>query len=527
MRSLCYLACLAVASTAVGQVTSEELRKGPNENWLTYIGDYAGHRHSPLTQINRTNVARLVPQWVRHIDAQGDLETTPLVYQGVMYFTNSNEVYALDGVTGREIWRYAEPGVRRRGVNRGAAIIGDRLFFETSDCHLVALRRANGGILWDRDFAAGNRAFSCTGAPLIVKDKVIVGVASSGETCFVAALSSETGDEAWRFRSVPKKGEPGAETWGDFPLDWGGAPAWTTGTYDPQLNLLYWATGNPWPDFYGGDRPGDNLYTDCVLALDPDTGKLRWYFQFVPHDTHDWDANETPVLVDAEFQGRPRKLLVQANRNGFYYVLDRTSGEFLAAQPFVKKLNWAKGVDAKGRPIEVPNMDPSAGGVRVCPSVHGATNYWAPSLNPELGLFYVVALEECETFYTSAQKPSPNSGFRGTGHTSIPSEPGEFFLRALDVTTGKLRWEFPMPGPTTMWAGNMSTAGGLVFTADDDGDLVAVDAKTGSDLWHFYMGSNLKASPMAFAVEGKEYIAIASGSNIFTFGLPEAAGGRN
>ena len=512
---------IALGSAAIAQVTTEDLRRGPNENWLTYIGDYAAHRHSPLTQINRNNASRLAAKWVRHIAAQGELETVPLVYNGVMYVTANNEVYALDAVTGREIWHYTALGVRRRGVNRGAAIMGDRLFFQTSDCHLVALRRTNGGVLFDRDFASGDRAYSCTGAPLVVKDKVIVGVASSGKTCYIAALSSETGDEAWRFWAVPRKGEPGSETWGSIPLEWGGGPTWTTGTYDPDLNLVYWPTGNPWPDFYGGGRPGDNLYTDCVLALDSDTGKLKWHFQFVPHDTHDWDANETPVLLDAEFQGRPRKLLLQANRNGYYYVLDRVNGQFLLAQPFVKKLNWATGVDSKGRPIEAPNMEPSPGGTRVCPSVHGATNWWAPSLNPDLGLLYVVSLEECEIYYSSAQKPVPNGGFRGTGHTNIPSEPGEFFLRALDAKTGKLRWEYPMPGPTTMWAGTVSTAGGVVFTADDDGDLIALDAKTGKDLWHFYMGVNLHASPIVFGVGGKEYVAVAAGTNIFTFGLPE------
>lgn len=356
----------------------------------------------------------------------------------------------------------------------------------------------------------------------MVKDKIIVGVASSGKTCYVAALSSETGNEAWRVWAVPRKGEPGSDTWGDFPLDWGGGPTWTTGTYDPELNLLYWPTGNPWTDFSGGNRAGDNLYTDSVLAINPDTGKMQWYFQFVPHDTHDWDANETPVLFDTDFKGRARKLLIQANRNGFYYVLDRETGEFLQATPFVKKLNWASGIDAKGRPIVVRNMEPSASGVRVCPSVHGATNWWAPTLDPKLGLLYVVTLEECEIYYSSAQKPVPNSGYRGTGHTSIPSEPGRFYLRALDAKTGRIVWEYPMPGPTTMWAGTVSTASGLVFTADDDGDLVGLNSKTGADLWHFYMGSNLHASPMTFAVHGQQYVTIAAGTNLFTFGLVES-----
>jgi alcohol dehydrogenase (cytochrome c) len=510
---------LALALAARAQVTTQDLLKGPNQNWLTYIGDYAAHRHSPLTQINTRTVAQLAPKWVRHFDTPNDLETVPLVANGVMYSTSSNEVYALDAVTGREVWRYRAPA-QRRAANRGAAIFGDRVFFITADCHLVALRNATGAVIWDREYAPSSAGFSCTSAPLVVKDKVIVGVASSGKTCFVAALSAETGEEAWRVYAVPKKGEPGSETWGNFPLNQGGGPTWTTGSYDPALNLLYWPIGNPWPDFYGGDRPGDDLYTDSILALDADTGKMKWYFQFVPHDTHDWDANETPILLDADYAGRPRKLLLQANRNGFYYVLDRATGEFLHATQFVKELNWAKGLDDKGRPMFVPNMDPSPAGVRACPSVHGATNWWSPSFNPGLGLFYVVVLEQCETYYSSGQQAAANSGFRGTGHTLISGQPGQFFLRALDAKTGALRWEFPMPGPTTMWAGTVSTAGGLVFSADDDGDLVALDARSGKSLWHFYMGANLHASPMTFSVEGKQYVTIAAGTNLFTFGLP-------
>ena len=513
--------CSLFALSLTAQVTSKDLRKGPDQNWLTYIGDYFAQRHSPLKQIDASSVSHLVPKWVRHFEGTNDLETVPLVYDGVMYATNSNEVYALDAVTGREIWHYRALGAQRRAANRGVAMLGERVYLVTGDCHVVALGRTNGGILWDREYASSREGFSCTGAPLAVKDKLIVGVASSGKTCFVAALSAETGQEAWRVWAVPRKGEAGSETWGSFPLDQGGGPTWTTGSYDPDLNLLYWPTGNPWPDFYGGDRPGDNLFTDCILALDADTGKMKWYFQFVPHDTHDWDANETPILFDGEFKGQRRKLLLQANRNGFYYVLDRTTGQFLHGAPFVKELNWAKALDAKGRPVVIPNTDPSPGGTRVCPSVHGATNWWAPSLNPDLGLFYVVALEQCETYYSSAQKPAPNSGFRGTGHTLIAGQPGQFYLRALDAMSGGIRWEFPMPGPTLMWAGTVSTAGGLVFSADDDGDLVALDAKSGKALWHFFMGSNAHASPMTFGVDGRQYVTVASGTNLFTFGLAD------
>ena len=520
--SVFLLAIWSVGLNLNAQVTTQDLEAGPGQNWLTYIGDYAAKRYSPLKEIDSSSISRLVPKWVRHFEGAGDLEATPLVDDGVMYTTSSNELYALDAVTGREIWHYSAVGSQRHGVNRGAAILGEQVFFTTADCHLVALRRNNGAILWDREYASRSEGYGCSGAPLAVKDKLIVGVASSGRTCFVAALYAANGNEAWRVWSVPHEGELGSETWGHFPLNQGGGPTWTTGSYDPKLNLLYWPTGNPWPDFYGGDRPGDNLYTDSVLALDADTGKMKWHFQFVPHDTHDWDANETPVLLDTKFQGQERKLLIQANRNGFYYVLDRVTGKFLMGKPFVKDLNWAKGLDAKGRPIKLPNTDPSPAGAHVCPSVHGATNWWAPSLNPDLGMFYVVALEQCETYYSSTQKPVPNSGFRGTGHNIIPGQPGQFYLRAIGATTGEIRWEFPMPGPTTMWAGTVATAGGLVFSADDDGDLVAFSAETGKALWHFYTGSHLHASPMTFSVNGRQYVAMAAGTNLFTFGLQDS-----
>jgi len=517
------IVCLALfGSILQAQVTSRDLAESPGENWLTYHGDYAAKRFSPLNEINTKSIAGLVPKWIRHFDTPSDLEATPIVSNGIMYTTSGNDLYALDALTGTEIWHYRATGSQKRGINRGAALLGNQVYFTTADCHLVSLRRANGAVLWDQPYASAADGYSCSGAPLAVKDKLVVGVASSGKTCYVSAISAATGKEVWRVWSVPRKGEQGSDTWGNFPLQEGGGPTWTAGSYDPSLNLLYWPTGNPWPDFYGGDRPGDNLYTDCILALDADTGKMKWHFQFVPHDTHDWDANETPVLADINFRGRARKLLLQANRDGFYYVLDRETGEFLAGKAFVKELNWAKGLDDNGRPMVVPETEPSATGNLVCPSVHGATNWWSPSLNPDLGLFYVVALEQCELYYSSTQQPVPNSGFRGTGHNIINAKPGEFYLRALDATTGKMRWEFPMPGPTSMWAGTVATGGNLVFSADDDGNLIAFNAQTGKALWHFYTGGNLHASPMTFGVNGHQYVALASGTNLITFGLHHA-----
>jgi len=516
---------LLLAGLLVAQVRYEDIRQGPSENWLTYAGDYAAQRHSPLKQVHRGNVGSLTAQWTYHIDGARKLEAVPLVHDGVMYVTGTNEVHALDARSGRRIWRYRDDKVKRQSVNRGVALLGDRVFFVTSDANLVALHRTTGALLWQSQYAETSKGYHATLAPLALKDRVVVGVSGgdSGMRGFVAAYSASTGEQLWRTYTVPARGEPGAESWADFPVEWGGAGTWLTGTYDADLNLLYWTTGNPWPDFFGGDRKGDNLYSDSVLALDPETGKMKWHFQFTPHDTHDWDAQAFPVLADMNWQGRPRKLLMQANRNGFFYVLDRVTGEYLRATPFVDKLTWASGVDAKGRPIEVPGMDPTPNGNRICPTVRGAANWMSPSFNPETGWFYFPALEGCDIMTSSAKKPEPMAGFAGGGGERIPSEPGKFYLRAIDPLTGARRWEYPMTGPTTMWAGTVSTAGGLIFFGDDDGHLVSVDARTGQHLWHFNMGQPLSASPIAYMADGKQYVAIAAATDVFAFALFEPA----
>jgi PQQ-dependent dehydrogenase (methanol/ethanol family) len=501
------------------------IREGAGDNWLTYAGDYAGHRHSPLTQISTANVRSLVSAWVYHVDGATHLEATPLVYDGIMYVTNGNEVHALDARTGRPIWKYRDELAKRSDVNRGVAILGDSVFFVTSDAHLVALNRKTGGGLWDREFADTKRGAFATLAPMAVKDRVIVGV-SGGDTGvrgFLAAFSAATGEELWRFWTVPAKGEPGAETWGELGPEWGGAATWLNGTYDPELNLLYWTTGNPWPDFYGGARRGDNLYSDSLLALDAGTGKLKWYFQFTPHDTHDWDAQAWPVLLDTTYEGRARKLLLHANRNGYFYVLDRETGEFLRATPFVERLNWAKGIDPKGKPIANPGMEPSPNGTRVCPSVRGATNWMSPSYNPGTGLLYVPTLEQCDLYTSSAKTPEPMKNFAGTGGESISKEPGKFYVRALDPLTGEKRWDYLMTGHGDSWAGTVSTAAGLVFFGDDDSQLVALDASTGRHLWHYFLGQTITASPITFMADGKQYVTIAAATDVFTFALFEPA----
>ena len=516
------LFAVLVIGSAAGQVRYEDILKGPNENWLTYAGSYSGQRHSPLKQIGVNNAGSIVPKWTYHMPKANGLRTNPIVYDGIMYVTNSNEVRALDARTGQLVWEYKDTRSKKDAVNRGAAILGDQVFFTTGDVYLVSLDRRNGSVLWQKQYGRIEDGLFAPSAPLVVKDKVIVGVAGgdSGMRGYICAFSAKTGEELWRLYTVPGKGEPGSETWGEFE-EWGGAATWLSGTYDPDLNLLYWTTGNPWPDFYSGDRKGDNLYSCSVIAVDVNTGKMKWYFQFTPGDTHDWDAQSWPVLVDLPYGGRPRKLLLHANRNGFLYVLDRSTGEYLSSSRLVEKLDWAKGIGKDGRPIVIPGKDPTPTGNRVCPGVRGATNWMSQSFNPDTKLLYVVTLEQCDYFTSSAKRPEPKKNFSGGGATTKPLDLGQFFLRAFEPATGKRVWEYPMTGPAETWAGTVSTAGGIIFFGDDDGHLVAVDAKNGRHLWHYQMGEGLTASPITYAVDGKQYVAIASATAIFSFGLFE------
>jgi alcohol dehydrogenase (cytochrome c) len=519
----CFLMLLALPLQA--EVTFEDLLKPPAKNWLTYSGDFTGCRFSLLKEITPENVGQLVPQWVFHVPESKRLMVTPVVVNGVMYVTNSNEVYALDARTGRSLWQFKQAQAKKSEPNRGVAVLDHRVFFVSSDAHLIALHAKTGALLWETVYADYQKKYSATLAPLAIKGKVIVGVSGGdlGVRGYLDAYDAATGAQLWRFWTVPGPGEPGSETWGGHPLEHSGAGTWMTGTYDPEQNLIFWGTGNPGPDFYGDSRPGDNLYSDCVVALDANTGRLKWHFQFTPHDTHDWDAAEMPVLIDTVFQGAARKLLIQANRNGFIYVLDRTNGRLLRATPFVKKLNWARGILSDGRPDVVPDMEPTPVGRRVCPGVAGATNFFSPSFNPETGLFYVMTLEECD-LYTSSARPfnQEDEDYSGTAADSIPSEPGQFVLRAIDVQQSKIRWEIPMTGfNSAAWPGTLSTAAGLVFFADDAGYLSAADARNGTVLWHFNTGQTITASPMTYSVAGKQYVTIATATDIFSFGLFE------
>jgi alcohol dehydrogenase (cytochrome c) len=507
---------------------SSLLKKPAGENWLSYNGDYTGRRYTGLSQIGIGNVGQLQAQWVFHAPNSNSLETTPVVVNGMMLVTSANDAFALDARTGRVIWHYSRPVTEdlvddaSSHHNRGVGIWHSRVYMETDNAHLLCLDGRSGHLLWDVSYAPPeNGNYGATSAPLVVNGKVIVGTSGGddGVRGFVAAFDAETGKRLWRFWTIPGPGEFGSASWpGEMYLR-GGATTWMPGTYDAELNTLYWGTSNPAPDFDGGPRPGDDLYSDCVLALNADTGKLKWHFQFTPHDLFDYDSTETAVLVDANYKGHPRKLLLEANRNGFVYVLDRTNGRFLSAVPFVKKLNWAKGVDAKGRPIRT-GVQPAAGGALICPGYAGATNWYSPSYNPATHLLYFQAFENCEKFFSKPQQFVPGREYYATGVKHASGEFGQKILLAYNPETGQFAWRYPQTGSGRGSGGTMTTAGGLVFFGNDAEEFEAVDAKTGKSLWHFNVGQPVHASPMSYAVNGKQYVAIAAGSDVFAFALP-------
>jgi alcohol dehydrogenase (cytochrome c) len=497
--------------------------------WPTYNGDPGGNRYTSLTQINKTNVARLAPKWTFNIPGAGQLQMTPVVVDGIMYVTAANECFALDAGTGRQLWHYKRirtPGMSVGGsVNRGVAVAGNRVFMETDNAHLIALNRFTGELLWDVQLEDWRKNYAASSAPLPAGDLVIGGVSGGehGANGFVTAHDQATGKEVWRFWTVPKRGEPGSETWEGKDIDHGGAPTWFTGSYDPELDIVYWPTGNPAKEYDGKDRRGDNLYASCILALDRKTGKLKWHYQFTPHDLWDWDATQTSVLIDADWQGKPRKLMLHANRNGFFYVFDRVNGTLLLAKPFVKNLTWASGIGADGRPIRLPNQDPSPTGTKVCPSQDGATNWFSPSFNPATGLYYIQTFEKCSIYTTrDVGEWESNKPYLGGSQRTAPDPKPQRILKAIDIRTGAIRWEIPQPGPAFSWGGTLSTASGLVIFGEDGGALMAVDAATGGKpLWSFQTNQTWKASPMTYTFDGEQYIAVAAGPNVIAFGVYE------
>jgi alcohol dehydrogenase (cytochrome c) len=496
-------------------------------DWPTYHGQAGGNRFTTLDQIRKDNVARLAPLWTYSLGA-GRLQVTPVVVDGVMYVTAGNECHALDAGSGRLIWRYQRPrtkalaGDASAGINRGVAVAGDRVFMVTTNAHLIALDRLTGALLWDTEMADARQNYGATSAPLTVGRLVVSGPSGGDEGVrgFLAAFDQSTGREVWRFWTVPRKGEPLSETWVGKDIEYGCATTWFTGTYDPELDTLYWPTGNPCPDYDGTNRQGDNLYSDTILALDPATGKLKWHYQYTPHDVWDWDALQPAVLVDTTWEGRPRKLLLHANRNGFFYVLDRTDGKLLLARPFVKNLTWAREIGADGRPVLIPGQEPKPEGYKACPAVEGATNWFSTAFNPATGLYYVQTLEKCTVFtLTPNQQWQAGRSFFGGTTKNVPNEPGQKILRAIDIATGRIAWELPQTGEAESWGGALGTSTGLVFLAEDSGALMAVDASTGQPLWHFQANVLWKASPMTYMFDGRQHVAVAAGPTILSFAL--------
>ena len=508
--------------------TFEQLLQGSTDpsQWPTFSGDYSGRRHSPLTQITPENAHRLTAQWTFQTGTMTrgrGFETTPLVWDGVLYVTGSNNfAWALDARTGRPFWRYRRelPDDLTYGasapVNRGFGLLGDQLFMVTLDAHLLALDRMTGSVLWDVELADYHIGYAATMAPLVIKGKVIVGI-SGGEYAtkgFVDAYDPETGERHWRFYTIPSADEPGGDTW---PLtgvrERGGGGTWMTGSYDPELNLIYWGTGNPNPDYYGDDRLGDNLYTTSIIAIDADTGTLQWHYQFTPHDINDWDSNHVPVQADIMWDGRLRKVVMVANRNGFFYVLDRVTGELLLGKPFTDT-TWAREIGPDGRPIVL--NDGSQG---CLPDYWGGTNFMPPSFDPALGLFFVTARETCATFIP--QKPEFEPGRASSGGTVwVDRDQAYGALRAIDVTTGERRWEFLYPTPTM--AGVLSTASGVVFAGDNEGNFMAFEARTGKNLWHYPTGSSIwGAAAMTHMLDGRQHVLIPAGTTLTSFALPD------
>jgi alcohol dehydrogenase (cytochrome c) len=512
------------AVLAHSQVTFERLLNSSKEpqNWLTYSGDYAGRRFSLLDQINAANAHSLTAKWVFQTAATGKLETTPLVADGILYATAQDDrAFALDARTGRPIWLYQHqlPGDIRPccgRVNRGLAILGDKVFLGTLDAHVIALDTKTGSVIWEVVAADYRVGYSFTVAPLAVKNLVVIGVSGGeyGVRGFIDAYDATTGARKWRFNTVPGPGEAGHETWEGDSWKVGGAPAWNTGTYDAATNQIFWPTGNPSPSNRGAGRAGDNLYSNTLLALDADAGKMNWFFQFTKHDEHDWDATQVPVMIDAG----DKHLIAQANRNGFFYVLDRTTGKLISASAY-GKTTWSDSKDAEGRPVANSEASPTLAGHTICPGALGTTNFMAPTYDPQTSLFYVTARDQCDIFSTAPQPYEPGHAYYGSAYfPSDEAEPYRGFLKAIDPTTGKIKWTFEHTSPT--WSGVLSTAGGLVFSGDAEGNFIAHDAATGKPLWHFQMGGAVYAAPIAFAVDGKEYVAIAAGSAVYAFGLP-------
>ena len=522
--------------TATGAVlvTADRLEHARNEpdNWLSYSGAYDGWRHSALKTIDAASVARLGLAWAIQVDAQDMIETSPIVADGVMFLsTPPSNVRAIDATNGSTLWTYQRAIPRDAHdccgrVNRGVAVLGDAVFVGTLDAHLVAIDSSSGDVRWDVAVAPYADGYTITAAPLAVEDKIIVGVSGGefGIRGFLDAYDAKTGRRLWRFHTIPAPGEPGNKTWRGESWKTGGGPTWITGSYDSQRRILYWGVGNPSPDFNGATRAGDNLYTNSVVALKVDSGELAWHFQFTPHDEHDWDSNQTPVLVDEQIGAERRPLMLWANRNGFYYVLDRSDGTFIRARAFVPQ-NWATRIDEAGRPVLSEFGRPSRTGTLTKPGASGGTNWWPPSYSPDTNLIYVPCIELAAVFFNSGDKDELREGhgnqLLGSGTTMAGGDSVQTVVRALHPLTGEVAWERKMPRRqgAGQIGGTMSTAGDLVFVGDYE-TFYALDASSGAVLWRVNLGGRINAPPVTYAVRGRQFVTIAAGSSIFSFALP-------
>ena len=536
MRSAWFIVVLSVtALNAQGPLDPALLKQPATNAWPTYHGDYSGRHYSILKQINQSNVKALSLAWVYRtntsktgavvggegpedfavVGGNPNIKSIPLMVDGVLYFTMPDHAWAVDARTGQEIWHYYWK--TRGGIhigNRGMGMWGGWLFFETPDCYLVSLEAATGKERWHKKIADVKQEYFCTPAPLIIGNHVLVGMGGDSLDVpgWLEARDPETGDIQWKWYSTPRPGQPGSETWPDsYSMEHGGGMTWQPWTYDPELNLIYVPTGNPNPVMAGQSRKGDDLWTASIVALNPDTGKMAWYFQASPHDTHDWDDTEVPVLIDGMIDGQRRKLLAQAARNGFYFLLDRTNGKNIISKPFVESLNWHKGVNAKGQPIPNPDKDPKIEGVLVSPGSTGVTNWPAPSFSPDTGLLYVGTQQTFSLFYLTDTDPHPQ------GYGAAERNVGQWgsYLRAIDYKTGNVVWKHA----TQVGAqGLLSTAGGLLFGTDGAGNFIAFDAKTGNPLWHAGIGSTTNA-PETYMLDGRQYVVVGAGDSLYAFYL--------
>ncbi|HVB85748.1 MAG TPA: PQQ-dependent dehydrogenase, methanol/ethanol family [Candidatus Dormibacteraeota bacterium] len=499
------------------------------QDWLTYGGNYSAWRYSELKQVDTSNVNQLKMQWVYQLSHQGIFESSPIVVGGIMYVTEPpTTVTALDVRTGRPIWTWTAKLPARLltiglfPTNRGVAILGDTVYVATIDAHLAALDAKTGALKWEVEIGKNSDGIAITQAPLALDGKIVVGIGGgeAGIRGYIDAYDAKTGKRLWRLYTVPIAGEPGVNTWEGDSWKYGGAGTWNTGSYDPETNTIFWGTGNPAPDWNGEARKGANLYSCTLLAIDANSGKMKWYFQFSPHETHDWDSAEPPILFDAKVNGKMTHLVAQANRNAFYYVLDRDTGKFITGQAFAKQ-TWAKGLAADGQPIEEPNNQPTVKGNLIYPSITGAVNWTSPSYSPLTGYVYVNTREQGAIYYQgnpTMEPANPADVGGGGGQKVLGGDQAYSAVRALEGTTGDRKWQFKMVGDS--WTGTLATAGNLVFCADAEGNFFALNATTGKPIWHVQLGNSVRANPITYEVDGKQYVEAAAGNSIFTFALP-------